>query len=511
MDDIAIQFDKINLGDDKCIFKPITIIRGEYDKNENVFFTEADVYCEPIQGGFIDGETFFGAPTTIEELKDIYKGESSESKLLSYYFEACNENIYCGVFNNEGTIDLIAIPIYDVQKELETSEEKEEEEESMVSFDSVALKNLRESKTIEEVRSKLDVFIKILEEKYDELSEKDLQTLTNGNRKKLYKEESKRFDLMKLRKEVLSKIISQDEAVKTVTTTIAVNQQSKNPRHKSHILIAGPSGTGKTEMINIIAKYLDVPCFKVDATQYTIEGYVGKSLYSMIKGLLDAADGDIEKAQNGILVIDEIDKKAFGPKDGPSGPAVLHSLLKIMDRDVIELDVSNYETISFDTSNLTIIFMGAFEDMFENKKNNKPKTIGFLSDNTEKNEIKVTNQDFVDFGMPAEFMGRIGEVTYTNELSEKDLLQILRQSKISPINIEKEYFNNLGIKIHFTPGYLKEIAGQSLKSRTGARDLKKLVHQSLIDVYEKTTLNDKIKMIKLTRDTAIDPKKYYVE
>lgn len=513
MDDIAIQFDIVDLGGDKCIFKPITIIRGFYDKKENAFVNQAGIYCEPINGGDIDGIDFFGELTTINDLKELYKDEETEEDLLSEYFYMCNQNIYCGIYNKYGKIDLLPpLPIYEIQNQMQSYIENEEE--SMVSFDFDALKNLRDSKSIEEVRNKLDVFIKVLEgnvDKKDLLTNKDIRTLTNNKKVKLEKEESKRFNLMKLRKEVLSKIISQDNAVKSVTTTIAVNQQSKNPRHKSHILIAGPSGTGKTEMINIIAKYLDIPYFKADATSYTKEGYVGKSVYSMLNGLLDAADGDLEKAQNGILVIDEIDKKAFGKNDDPGGHAVLHSLLKIMDRDVIELNFEHSETISFDTSNLTIIFMGAFEEMFDKKKSNKKISIGFGNQNETKDDNLVTNKDFIEFGMPAEFMGRIGEVTYTNELTEKDLLKILRKSKISPIKIEQEYFNDLGVKINFTPGYLNEIARQSLKSRTGARDLKKLVHQSLIDIYEKTTLDPKVKTIKLTKDTALDPKKYYAQ
>ena len=88
-----------------------------------------------------------------------------------------------------------------------------------------------------------------------------------------------------------------------------INEKSNNPKNKSHMMIVGPSGTGKTEMINIIAKKLNIPFFKADATAYTKEGYVGKSVYSMFNGLIDAANGDVEKAQRGLLIIDEIDKK----------------------------------------------------------------------------------------------------------------------------------------------------------------------------------------------------------
>ena len=108
-------------------------------------------------------------------------------------------------------------------------------------------------------------------------------------------------------------------------------------------------------------------------------------------------------------------------------------------------------------------------------------------------------------------MGGIGEITYTNELKEKDLLEILRKSKISPLKFEEEYFENLGINIHFTNSYLKEIANKSLKSGTGARDLKRIVHESLVDAYEQAFVNPKIKLMRFNKDTVNNYKKYYVE
>ena len=145
---------------------------------------------------------------------------------------------------------------------------------------------------------------------------------------KVQKEESKKFDLAKFRKNVLSYIVGQDEAVYDVTRTLAINYTSVNPRNKSHILIMGPSGTGKTEMINVMAKELDIPIFKADATAYTKAGYVGKDVPSMLTGLVEAAGGDLKRAQEGILIIDEIDKKSSSSKDDVSGKAVLHSMLK---------------------------------------------------------------------------------------------------------------------------------------------------------------------------------------
>ena len=512
--DIAIQFEKFNLDEDKWIFKPITIIRGDYYEEQDFFVNESGYPCSSIFSQDMDTNDYFGYPTTIEDLRNVYGNEADDQALLANYFDMCMDNCYIGMYNDDGTANVVTLPIYEIAERLDQM--KLEEEESTVSFDKKTLQTIRDSKSLEDVKKILDPILNILNNAEKEMNLEEMQksfaTINKQEKKfKVDKKVSKKFDLAKLRKEVSSQIIAQEEAVKSVTTTIAVNSTSKNPKHKSHILIAGPSGTGKTEIINIVSKYLDIPYFKADATAYTKEGYVGKSVYSMLNGLLDAADGDLEKAQNGILVIDEIDKKAFGSNEDVSGHAVLHSLLKIMDRDVIEIDTGHYSTESFDTSNLTIIFMGAFEEMFRNKKNSKKNKIGFSNEVKENENITIANQDFIDFGMPAEFMGRIGELTYTKELKEKDLLEILRKSKISPLKIEKEYFNDMGIKVTFTSSYLKEIVNKSLKSGTGARNLKKLVHESLIDAYEKPFMKKKVKKMRFTKDTVIDPKKYYVE
>ena len=139
-------------------------------------------------------------------------------------------------------------------------------------------------------------------------------------------------------------------------------------------------------MINIISKKLGIPYFKADATAYTKEGYVGKSVYSMLSGLLTAANNDLNKAEHGILIIDEIDKKLSSRSDDVGGTDVLNSMLKMMDRDIIEVDIGHgyaEKKVMFDTSNLTIIFMGAFADLYASKEKDKKKGIGF-STTTEK-------------------------------------------------------------------------------------------------------------------------------
>ena len=519
--DIAIKFERFNLDETKCIFKPITIIRGEYDNKNNTFISEAGDWSALIHGASIYDDSFFGHPTTLEELRKTYGSGTSDEALLSNYFSLALDSCYIGIYDEEEEINVLQLPIAGYFDQLFSNEENSETTQTIFTFDIDYIKKIRNSSSLEEVQKELDNLINISKNSLNDLDEAFGEVGSEAHKKsaksqlKLKKEESKKFNLAKLRKEVKSKIIAQDNAVNKVTTAIAVNYTSKNPKHKSHILIAGPSGTGKTEMVNIIADYLDVPYFKADATAYTKEGYVGKSVQSMLSGLLDAADGDIEKAQNGILIIDEIDKKSGGDRSDVSSQAVLSSLLKIMDRGIIEVNTNYYSTFDFDTSNLTIIFMGAFAEVYKKKGKEKKQSIGFSSqgENIQQSNknITITKQDLIEDGMTPEFMGRIDEIIPTDEFTLEGLLEILYKSKISPIKREREYFKDMNVSTVFTKSFYTQVAKNCLESGTGARDLKRCVHESLTEAYDEVLLGKrKIKKLRFTKDTVNDPKKYYV-
>ena len=528
--DIAIKYEKINLGQDKFIFKPVSIISGEYDKETNIFVTDFGDLCEPIDGENQYEDNYFAHPTTIEELKKIYKTESEEEALIEFY-DKCSLYYTLGYYDHSShKIQILNVPSMELERLVEQSEIKEEIvdispeeiEDITINLSIEQLKQLRETKDKNDINS----FYKLLDQMiaFAEGLNKDSKTNVGKESEKyvkpkkeketklsLKKQDSIGITLAELRKDVLDVIKGQDKAVSDVTRGIIVNQMSDNPRHKSHMLILGPSGTGKTEMVNIISKRLGIPFFKADATAYTKEGYVGKSVYSMFSGLIQSAGGDIKKAENGILIIDEIDKKLSPRKDDVGGVDVLNSLLKIMDRDIIELDIGKGSPLLFDTSNLTIIFMGAFADLYKSKEEGKNKKIigfGTVEESKKKEKITVNNEDLIKAGMPPEFLGRIPIVTNTEELELEDLVEILYKSKGGAIDEEKEFCKGLGVTVKFTSGYMREIARKAHESKTGARNLRKLVRESLSDAYDEILSGKDVKELKLTKKTAIDSKIY---
>lgn len=493
---VAIRYEKIELTSDMFVFKPISVIKGKFNQSDMTFETDYGDICFAINSCYLDEESYFGSAVPIDTLCP----EDSELDLaeaLYTFFMSRRDNYTLGLFNKDtGLVDVLNISMIEVYETFNSSEKSQMD------------MNISDKTLVDDEDFMEEIIDPIAEEKVKKKTKKLSLDI----------EKSKRITLAELRKEVKDVIKGQDKAVDDVTRAFIINQNSLNPRHKSHILITGPSGTGKTEIMNIISKKLELPYFKADATTYTKEGYVGKSVQSMLIGLINAANGDIKKAENGILIVDEIDKKLSSDKtEKVSGIDVLYSMLKMMDRDIVELEISNgvqEKHLLFDTSKLTIVFMGAFADLYESKLKSKKKGIGFSNSNQEEEingKITITNDDLIKAGMPAEFLGRIPVITSTEELSLENLIEILYKSKGGTIEEEKEFCKGLGINLKFTDGYIKEIAKQAKKSKTGARNLRKLVRESIAPAYDEILSGRDVKVLKLTKQTALNNKKYYME
>lgn len=286
--------------------------------------------------------------------------------------------------------------------------------------------------------------------------------------------------LKELESELKKYIIGQDEQIKKIVTGIYRSLLSNVL--KTNLLIVGGSGTGKTETIKQLSNMLDIPYTIEDATKFTKEGYIGASVSDMLVDLLIAADYDVEKAESGILVIDEIDKKVNSTEvmNDVSGASVLKSLLKIVEGTVVtipDMTDENGKELQFDTSNLIVIFMGAFSGLSEirDKRLNK-KQIGFdtgkpkhLSLRQKQNQF--LKKDFVKYGMTEEFMGRIDTIVEMRNLEMDDLVKILTKSRLSPFIRYQQFLAEMGISLSYEADIFNEIAKQSLSAETGAREL----------------------------------------
>lgn len=263
--------------------------------------------------------------------------------------------------------------------------------------------------------------------------------------------------------------------------------------NKSNILLMGPTGSGKTLLAQTIAKMLDVPFAIADCTSLTEAGYVGDDVENVVLKLIQAADGDVNKAEHGIIFLDEVDKIAKSnvgaslTKD-PSGEGVQQALLKLIEGTIANVAQSggrknpNERCIPVNTENILFICGGAFPGMEEivNKRTaTKNTAIGFGS-NVEKEKEKeigealklVTTEDLVQYGFIPEFIGRVPVIVSLDELDEEAMMKILTEPKDCIVNQYKEIFKYDGVELEFTPEALKEIAKETIKKKTSARGFK---------------------------------------
>lgn len=289
---------------------------------------------------------------------------------------------------------------------------------------------------------------------------------------------------------------------------------------KSNILLMGPSGTGKTELARSVARMLNVPLYVGDATRLTQAGYVGDDVESLLQGLIQAAGGDVERAQWGIVFIDEFDKLARKSGRGATGfrdvtgEGVQQALLKLLEgsqvvvpRGVNKMATEGADVI--DTSNILFIGAGSFagiEELVE-KRLNKGAGIGFGTSTrrtVEKTEIylNMTEDDVLEFGMIPEVMGRLPVLTTTLELTDSDMVRILTEPKNAIVKQFKALFDMDGIDLQIDDGALKAIGQEAKKRPTGARGLRSILENILRPYCFDLPSDPTVKALRITEDVV---------
>lgn len=282
------------------------------------------------------------------------------------------------------------------------------------------------------------------------------------------------IDKMKLR------IISQDESVKKIITSIYRSLVFGRDKFKSNILMYGPTGVGKTAIVKSIGEILNIPVVREDMTRFTETGYIGKSVDDILVDLYYNANSNKELAENSILFLDEIDKKVDNGTDKSFNKAdVLKSLLTIIEGGKYDITVDKNSIISFDTSKLIVIMGGAFSDLYNEVKDTR--NIGFNSKTNTDNDIDIKKIE--KYGMPSEFIGRLSLITRLNSLNHEDLVKILKTSDLSALKKYVESFKKLGINIKLDESLYNEIASKAETYQKGARVLNLVADEMFENVF----------------------------
>ena len=532
---------KIQITFNHYIFIPVHLIEG-ITVSENLFtddlgkdyymFSERDEYNESVI--YDQDEYCIGFSISKKDLQKYYPDDIIENAKKKFYDETKNKCLFAytigGVKFNFKIFDLKLLSEELFDKSQNNVSNNSEEKQDNPKSNKIVKENIEKLKDNESVvimnRNVIEQLIAMTDNKdYNKLIEtlkmfkNDLEHQQLNNDVNTNPKAESQADSSEVKKDDIDvkdfylstkkKIIDQDDALLDIITAVKMDQHAQNPSERSRCLIIGPTGSGKTKILECLGEYLNKPFIKVDTTQLTTPGYVGGTIEEQLSRLVSVAGGDLKKAENGIISFDEIDKKCAS-NDELFGKGFLFTLLPFLDGTDYTISVAGKRQI-FNTSNLTVFASGSFLEIIKKHSLDK-SSIGF---NTTLNPKEVKDNGvsieeiFKMSGMPDELVGRFPVVVRLNELTEQNLGKILTTSELSQLKAEKRKLKNFGVDLTWEEKYIEAVAKEAVKLNRGARSLKAIIERTVKFMRREILLNPgKYSGAELLEETVTNPKVY---
>lgn len=554
--DVAIRMENKKLANGVSLFKPTNAISGEYDFSDSIFMSfdgESYYTQDAFINDFDTGEDYicsnvmtseefnkkYGYFKTFQEALRQYKEDCAKYRVV--YFDDEKANFESFDFDLSDLLRVLSSGEFDKtlvsfsgRKEVYNIDNNDYEQllsDGVLKVNSMYAEKKRDKEfckklfnVLDEISHDLvstmyDITIDFPEEfekstslsvpSSEEKKDKDSslkyipKTLNFEDRKKFYKERKRIIDNIK------KVIVGHDKEVEKIVVEIFKLIRQYGTKNKG-ILLTGSTGCGKSKICELIAENLGRPCKIVDTTQLSAPGYKGRDIENYLEELYDSVGGNKEKAENSVIVFDEVDKLGQSQrKDDVSGIQVLNRLLMFLNGTTY--NIKDRDKTSISTKNMIVIFCGSFSSVYKNQKFFKNE-LGFTSTRKSKvGKVDPTTEDFISLGgMPDEMMGRFPVVIHLDDLTKEDLKGILLKSSESPIKFAKvEFAGEAGVELEFTDEAIDAIVEESYNLKTFARGLNRIVTDAVSDAFVVVTDNiglyDKVT---ITKDTIYDSSKF---